>query len=180
MVDEIELSQDPPTHPMVGPLSDPRDRHAVSKPQALLLSTDEKAKNEKVRLESASKERMAEEAARYLPQVVLVEDSDADGEDEEDKGQGEGEGEGEGKAGPRTKASPKPGLDPKDSCAYELRGAILHRGSSPQSGHYVSLMSIASDRTWWCFNDEQVERVSIKRVLNEISSEGYILFYSKS
>jgi hypothetical protein len=59
--------------------------------------------------------------------------------------------------------------------AYKLSAAILHRGMTPYSGHYVA--SVLCKSQWYLVNDENVETTSQTRVLADVAKEGYVLFF---
>ncbi|CCD22325.1 putative ubiquitin-specific protease UBP9 NDAI_0A01670 [Naumovozyma dairenensis CBS 421] len=67
--------------------------------------------------------------------------------------------------------------------AYELTGVVIHMGSSPQHGHYVSLCK--NDKFGWLlFDDETVESVSESTVLEftgdpNNQATAYVLFYKE-
>ena len=81
------------------------------------------------------------------------------------------------------------------STMYRLTGTILHRGSTPFSGHYVAdvLCSVpatsgagashtkvktgADYEHWVSFNDETVERTGLGSVIQEAARDGYVLFF---
>jgi ubiquitin carboxyl-terminal hydrolase 12/46 len=67
---------------------------------------------------------------------------------------------------------------------YELIGVVIHIGSGPNQGHYISL--IKSSNNWLVFDDETVEPVDEKAIQQFFGSShelpismesGYILFY---
>ncbi|EIN07261.1 cysteine proteinase [Punctularia strigosozonata HHB-11173 SS5] len=59
-------------------------------------------------------------------------------------------------AGANSDSNPPEG-DAQD--LYELRGVLLHRGTSVHRGHYVAQVYQYSDRSWYEFNDEVVSRL---------------------
>lgn len=70
---------------------------------------------------------------------------------------------------------------------YNLFGVVVHVGSGPHHGHYVSL--IKSHNNWLFFDDENVESISESQVQSTFGStqeysnnmdHGYILFYEKA
>ncbi|KAF9053878.1 cysteine proteinase [Hymenopellis radicata] len=46
-----------------------------------------------------------------------------------------------------------------EQSVYELRGVLLHKGSSAYHGHYEAQVYDASSKTWFQFNDEEVSRI---------------------
>ncbi|KAL9141340.1 hypothetical protein ABFS82_14G096200 [Erythranthe guttata] len=71
-------------------------------------------------------------------------------------------------------------------CEYSLSSVVVHVGSGPNHGHYVSI--VKSHDRWLCFDDENVEMVDESVIQNffgcspEYSSNtdiGYILFYER-
>ncbi|KAK9457159.1 hypothetical protein V1511DRAFT_152951 [Dipodascopsis uninucleata] len=63
----------------------------------------------------------------------------------------------------------------KEVLSYELIGVIVHQGRRASSGHYISFVK-QSNGLWACYNDEIVDSVSEKRVLDQ---EAYILVYAR-
>ncbi|CAR26166.1 ZYRO0B03300p [Zygosaccharomyces rouxii] len=64
---------------------------------------------------------------------------------------------------------------------YELSGIVVHMGGGPQHGHYVSLCK-NDNFGWLLFDDETVESVSEKTVLDFVGDSStlttaYVLFY---
>jgi len=71
--------------------------------------------------------------------------------------------------------------------SYSLFAVVVHIGSGPNHGHYVSL--VKNNHRWFLFDDETVEVVDEEQLqqvfgsTNELGSgseHGYMLFYSKS
>ncbi|GAX74913.1 hypothetical protein CEUSTIGMA_g2359.t1 [Chlamydomonas eustigma] len=58
---------------------------------------------------------------------------------------------------------------------YSLYGAILHRGATPFSGHYVSHVKCGQE--WLLFNDETVVPMKFAAILQDVAQDGYVLFY---
>jgi hypothetical protein len=56
----------------------------------------------------------------------------------------------------------------------KLVGGIVHRGSSPQNGHYKAYVEV--DRKWYCCDDDCIEQVSFPQ---QDLVNAYILFYQK-
>ncbi|KAI9592797.1 hypothetical protein BDF19DRAFT_387976, partial [Syncephalis fuscata] len=63
----------------------------------------------------------------------------------------------------------------RESAKYQLYAVLVHSGSSCRSGHYYSYVKSAAGM-WHCMNDDSVDQVSAKRVMNE---KAYILFYTR-
>lgn len=70
---------------------------------------------------------------------------------------------------------------------YTLFAVVVHVGSGPHHGHYVSL--IKSGGSWWFFDDENVEAINEHQVQNTFGltqeyannvDHGYILFYERA
>ena len=59
---------------------------------------------------------------------------------------------------------------------YKLSAAILHRGLTPYSGHYVASVRCKAQE-WFLFNDENVNPTSLDRVLTDVAQDGYVLFF---
>ena len=73
--------------------------------------------------------------------------------------------------------------DPDYKKEYELTGVVIHLGSSPQHGHYVSLCK-SKVFGWLLFDDETVESVDEATVLrftgdSKDQSTAYVLFYQE-
>ncbi|KAG0668507.1 hypothetical protein C6P45_004603 [Maudiozyma exigua] len=73
--------------------------------------------------------------------------------------------------------------DPDYKKEYELTGVVIHLGSSPQHGHYVSLCK-SKVFGWLLFDDETVESVDEPTVLrftgdSKDQSTAYVLFYQE-
>ncbi|KAG9510280.1 Ubiquitin carboxyl-terminal hydrolase 48, partial [Fragariocoptes setiger] len=47
----------------------------------------------------------------------------------------------------------------RNSCIYVLTNVLIHRGSSPHSGHYIAHIKDRVTKDWIKFNDESVERI---------------------
>ncbi|KAF8921110.1 cysteine proteinase [Mucidula mucida] len=60
-----------------------------------------------------------------------------------------------GDSAPR-KAAPQ---NSDEQSIYELRGVLLHKGSSAYHGHYEAQVYDTSSKTWFQFNDEEVSRI---------------------
>lgn len=58
---------------------------------------------------------------------------------------------------------------------YELRAAIAHEGSTPNSGHYVTY-SLAAEGRWRVYDDAAVREVS-GSVEDQLACGAYLLFY---
>ena len=74
--------------------------------------------------------------------------------------------------------------DPDYKKEYELTGVVIHLGSSPQHGHYVSLCK-SKVFGWLLFDDETVESVDEATVLrftgdSKDQSTAYVLFYQEN
>ncbi len=63
----------------------------------------------------------------------------------------------------------------RDQITYKLSSVLIHDGHSIYSGHYYCHVRV-SDDTWYCFNDQSVQKVDESVVLNQTP---YILFYEK-
>ena len=59
------------------------------------------------------------------------------------------------------------------SATYRLQGAVLHRGQTPFSGHYVA--AVQCGLGWNLFNDEYVEPTSFDKVLLIALDAGMLL-----
>ena len=60
-----------------------------------------------------------------------------------------------------------------NSCRYELFAINNHSGISPRAGHYYSQIFLKKLNSWYCFNDESVDKyLDLRPNLNN-----YILFY---
>ncbi|SMN18254.1 similar to Saccharomyces cerevisiae YER098W UBP9 Ubiquitin carboxyl-terminal hydrolase, ubiquitin-specific protease that cleaves ubiquitin-protein fusions [Maudiozyma saulgeensis] len=75
-------------------------------------------------------------------------------------------------------------FDPEVSKEYELTGVVIHLGSSPQHGHYVSLCK-SKVFGWLLFDDETVDSVDESTVLrftgdSKDQSTAYVLFYQET
>ncbi|KAI9750459.1 MAG: serine/threonine protein kinase, CMGC, CDC2/CDK sub [Chaenotheca gracillima] len=67
---------------------------------------------------------------------------------------------------------------------YELYAVVVHIGSGPNQGHYVSIIK-TKDRGWLLFDDEMVEPVHKSFVENFFGGKGtlacaYVLFYQET
>lgn len=62
-----------------------------------------------------------------------------------------------------------------DSTKYRLKAVVCHKGSSPNTGHYVAFIRI--DEKWVLFNDEKV--VDCANKVDEIRPCGYIYLFEK-
>ena len=70
---------------------------------------------------------------------------------------------------------------------YELHAVVVHRGGSPNSGHYFSF--VRSECNWLLFNDDQIDLVdadtvqacfgSSRETTGNAVSTAYILFYQR-
>ncbi|KAI9271993.1 hypothetical protein BY458DRAFT_555538 [Sporodiniella umbellata] len=61
----------------------------------------------------------------------------------------------------------------RNKTKYELYSVITHSGESIHSGQYASYVK-SSNEIWYCMNNENVQQVSLGRLLNE---QAYMLFY---
>lgn len=62
-----------------------------------------------------------------------------------------------------------------DSSKYRLKAVVCHKGSSPNTGHYVAFIRI--DENWVLFNDEKV--VDCANKVDEIRPCGYIYLFER-
>jgi ubiquitin carboxyl-terminal hydrolase 12/46 len=71
-------------------------------------------------------------------------------------------------------------------CEYALFAVVVHLGSGPNQGHYVS--QIKSSDHWLCFDDDNVEKIQesslqtfygSSREYSGNTDHGYILFYER-
>ena len=68
-----------------------------------------------------------------------------------------------------------PFMSEKQTAMYTLVGVLVHSGHTCNSGHYYSYVK-SSDGHWYCMNDCEVTKVSVKTVLQQ---SAYMLFYIK-
>ncbi|KEH20037.1 ubiquitin carboxyl-terminal hydrolase [Medicago truncatula] len=63
---------------------------------------------------------------------------------------------------------------------YEVYAVVMHRGPSPNSGHYFCFVRSAPDK-WYLMDDDKVSSVSEEEALNHRAADhkAYILFYAK-
>lgn len=61
---------------------------------------------------------------------------------------------------------------------YELQSIVCHKGTSTQSGHYVTFVKnpIGNNGDWFLFNDEKIVEIKDEE---EIRKNGYIFIYKK-
>ncbi|KAK2706445.1 hypothetical protein QYM36_016478 [Artemia franciscana] len=52
-----------------------------------------------------------------------------------------------------------------DPLTYELRGVLMHQGSSAYSGHYIAHIYDKESKHWYEFDDEVVQKVEGKRLI---------------
>jgi hypothetical protein len=99
------------------------------------------------------------------PSGVVVEGEDGD------EGVDDGEEEEEEEAPPRE--------------WYRLQGVLMHRGASPQEGHYYSYVRRGKgEGAWWCLNDESVAPFDVAREAERAWFQGgmdspFILVYAR-
>ncbi len=69
---------------------------------------------------------------------------------------------------------------------YRLQGVLMHRGSSPQEGHYYSYArrGAGAEGEWWCLNDEAVAPFDVAREAERTWFQGgvdspFILLYAR-
>ena len=65
--------------------------------------------------------------------------------------------------------------EPMGSGNYRLKAVVCHKGSSPNTGHYVVFVRIKEE--WVLFNDEKVVRCDNN--LEDMRKNGYIYFFSQ-
>ena len=56
---------------------------------------------------------------------------------------------------------------------YQLYGVVVHQGASTSCGHYYCYVK-ASNKTWYCMNDNTVEQRSVNAIMG---AQAYLLFY---
>lgn len=91
----------------------------------------------------------------------------------------------------RTKITSKFAIDTEielNNKRYDLTGIVVHKGSSADSGHYISYIRKAilkndapkeySHGDWFEISDTDVSDVSTKYALKEGCQDGYLLFYT--
>lgn len=61
-----------------------------------------------------------------------------------------------------------------DNNKYNLFGLVIHKGSTCQSGHYISYVKRNSE--WWLCNDSLVSKVSASTVMKQ---DPYMVFYEQ-
>jgi ubiquitin carboxyl-terminal hydrolase 36/42 len=61
------------------------------------------------------------------------------------------------------------------TCPYDLHGVLVHRGFSPQDGHYVAYVKDSAGK-WWRMDDSTVTGVGAEEVLRQ---SAYMLYYSR-
>eukprot|EP00039_Didymoeca_costata_P008056 m.107431 g.107431 ORF g.107431 m.107431 type:complete len:349 (-) comp13927_c0_seq4:264-1310(-) len=69
----------------------------------------------------------------------------------------------------------KTGREVDDSCIYSLFSVVNHHGTL-QHGHYTNYVRVPGDTEWFLCEDDNVSMAKLSDVL---SSEGYMLFYVK-
>jgi hypothetical protein len=57
---------------------------------------------------------------------------------------------------------------------YHLYAVIVHTGDTINAGHYIAYVK-SSNGIWYCMDNDQVQQVSVKRLLSE---NPYMLFYT--
>lgn len=58
---------------------------------------------------------------------------------------------------------------PTGTTRYQLYAVTVHKGNSPSSGHYYSLINTSTnskEANWYEFNDSQVRKSSLKEALS--------------
>jgi len=72
------------------------------------------------------------------------------------------------------------GPSASNSAPYELYGVVNHFGGM-SGGHYTSycVNNEGKEPVWLKFNDESVTSVSLGKEMEEVSRQGYVLFYRK-
>ena len=62
---------------------------------------------------------------------------------------------------------------------YVLTGAVLHHGSTPNSGHYTHILRDIVSQTWFETNDSTYKMLREETAMTRLRDQGYIFFYSK-
>ncbi|CAE7168504.1 unnamed protein product [Rhizoctonia solani] len=69
---------------------------------------------------------------------------------------------------------------------YDLRGILLHRGSSAYHGHYEAQVFDVTRNAWFLFNDEDVQELKLEDIVgkqtnarSQTSKDAYMLIYAR-